>query len=118
MRRRRLEEEISNARVPPGGNEVPPIEEDVSDDQVPLNPPLTDSYIRAVLFQISQVITTQAQFATTQAQSMTAQANREVVPRANQQVVTMASCLKDFTRMNPPTFYGSKVEEDSQKFID
>ncbi|XP_069145902.1 uncharacterized protein [Solanum lycopersicum] len=29
----------------------------------------------------------------------------------------MASCLRDFTRMNPPNFYGSKVEEDSQEFI-
>ena len=30
----------------------------------------------------------------------------------------MASHLRDFTIMNPPTFYGSKVEEDPQEFID
>ena len=29
----------------------------------------------------------------------------------------MASCLRDVTRMNPPTFCGSKVEEDPQEFI-
>ena len=30
----------------------------------------------------------------------------------------MASRLIDFTRMNPPTFYGSKVEEYPKKFND
>ena len=44
--------------------------------------------------------------------------NREVVPRPNQHVGTMASHLREFTRMNPPTFYGSKVEEDPHEFID
>ena len=29
----------------------------------------------------------------------------------------MASRLRDFTRMNPPTFYGSKVDEEPQEFI-
>ena len=48
----------------------------------------------------------------TSAQAMMAQENREVVPRRHQQVTTMASRLRDFTQMNPPTFYGSKVEED------
>ena len=47
-----------------------------------------------------------------------AQENREVVPRPHQQVNTMASRLRDFNRMNPPTFYGFKVDEDPQKFID
>ncbi|TMX02592.1 hypothetical protein EJD97_020914 [Solanum chilense] len=46
---------------------------------------------------------------------MMTQDNPEVVPRANQHVGTMDSHLRDFTRMNPPTFYGSKVDEDSQK---
>ena len=84
-----------------------------------MNPPcLTDEKIRVALFQISQAITIQEQAATTQAQSMTTQSNREVVPRAHQQVFIMASCLRDFTRMKPPTFYGSKVKEDPQEFID
>ena len=67
---------------------------------------------------MSQAITTQVQADTTQAQSMTVQDNREVVPRGNQHVSTMASRLRDFTKMNPLTFYGSKVEEDPQDFID
>ena len=73
--------------------------------------------MRDILAQMAQAITTQAQAITSEAQAMTAQANREVVPRANQHVGTMASHLRDFTRTNPPNFYGSKVEEDP-KFID
>ena len=49
---------------------------------------------------------------------MTVQANQEVVPCPHQQVTTMAFRLRDFNRMNPPTFYGFKVDEDPQKFID
>ena len=49
---------------------------------------------------------------------MTFEANRVVVPHPNEQVATMASRLRDFARMNHPTFYGSKVEEDPQEFID
>ncbi|XP_069148135.1 uncharacterized protein [Solanum lycopersicum] len=81
-------------------------------------PPLMDENISPALFQIAQAITTQAQAATAQAQPMTSQANREVVPHPNQQVATMASRLRDFAKMNPPTLYGSMVEEDLQEFID
>ena len=42
---------------------------------------------------------------------------KEVVPRPNQQVATMDSRLRAFPRMNLPTYYGSKVEEDPQEFI-
>ena len=49
---------------------------------------------------------------------MTAQANREVIPWENQKVATMAFPLRNFTRMNPPTFYVSKVDENPQHFID
>ena len=30
----------------------------------------------------------------------------------------MASRLRDFSRINPPTYYGSKVDEDPQELID
>ena len=74
--------------------------------------------MRGIVAQMAQAITTQAQAVTVHAQAMTAQANREIVPRPHQQVPTMASCLRDFTRMNPPTFYRSKVDEYPQEFID
>ncbi|XP_055835162.1 uncharacterized protein LOC129903640 [Solanum dulcamara] len=31
---------------------------------------------------------------------------------------TLASRVRDFAKINPPEFYGSKVEEDPQEFID
>ena len=50
---RRLEEEICNAGVLPHGYQVPFLEEDVNNDQDPVNPPpLTDENIRAAFFQI------------------------------------------------------------------
>ncbi|TMX02707.1 hypothetical protein EJD97_020260 [Solanum chilense] len=108
---RRLKEEIANVGVPPRGDQVPSLEEDVNYDQAPANPPsLTNENIRDTLFQMAQAITSQAQAASTQSQAMTAQANREVLLRTNQQVATMACRLRYFTRMNHPNFYGSKVE--------
>ena len=74
--------------------------------------------MRAILALISQAMTTQAQPTTVQAQDLKAQANQDVAPRLHQQVTTMASHLRDFTWMNPPIFYESKVDEDPQKFLD
>ena len=70
-----------------------------------------DGDIRSTLIQLGQPVTAQAQ-------AMMAQDNRDIVPCPNQQIATTASHLRDFTRMNPSTFYGSKVEEDPQEFID
>ena len=55
---RRLEEEIANAGVPPHGDQVPPSEEYVNDDQAPADTPLTDGAIRAALFKMAKAITT------------------------------------------------------------
>ena len=58
---RRLEEEISNAGVPPRGEQVPPLEEDANVDQALVNlPPLMDEDIRASLIQLPQDATVQA----------------------------------------------------------
>ena len=116
---RRLEEEIFNAGASSPGEQVTPLEEDTNIKQRPTNPlPLTDDNIRTTHHKMTQDITTDGQAPTTQSQDMTTQANREVVHHPHQRVNTMASCLRDFTQMNPPTFYGSKVDEDPQEFID
>ena len=77
-----------------------------------------DENMRVALFKMALYIITLTQAANTQAQLMMTHANREVVPRAYQQDATMDSHLRDFTRMNPPNFYRSKVVEDPQEFID
>ncbi|TMX05403.1 hypothetical protein EJD97_022268 [Solanum chilense] len=114
---RRLEEEIYNAGVPPRGDQVPPLKEVVVDDPTPSNPPpMKVAQMRAILSQMTQAITNQAQPTMVQAQAMISQANRDVAPRVHEQI--MASGLGDFTRINPPIHYGSKVDEDPQEFID
>src|SRR5687767_15806115 len=41
-----------------------------------------------------------------------------VANQAGRQASTPASRVRDFTRINPPEFHGSKVDEDPQAFID
>ena len=61
---------------------------------------------------------TQSQVVTTEAQAMMAQANRQIETSVDKNCSTMDSHLRDFNRMNPPVFYGSKVNEDPQYFLD
>ena len=49
---------------------------------------------------------------------MTAQMNWEVGHRMPPHAITMVSYLRDLTRMNPHMFFGSKVDEDPQDFLD
>ena len=67
--------------------------------------------VRAALVQKAQAITTQAQ-------AITAQATRKGAPRENPHASTMASRLRDFTRMNPVIYFGSRTNEDLQEFVD
>ena len=61
---------------------------------------------------------TQSQVITTQTQVVMAQSNWEIGTHLNKNSSTMTSHLRDFTRMNPPMFYGSKVTEDRQYILD
>ena len=98
--------------------QVPPLEENANVDQAPDNPPpMKKAEMRAILSQIDQAMTTQAQDVMIQDQAMTAQANRDIAPHLHQQVTTMVSRLRDFSQINPLTFYGSKVDEDPQEFL-
>ncbi|TMW90505.1 hypothetical protein EJD97_015616 [Solanum chilense] len=84
--------------VATGGNQTPP-QAPAAEVQVPVNPAaLTDGEVREALVQMAQSITTQAQ-------AITTQAIREGVPRENPHASTMASRLRDFTRMNPPVYF-------------
>ena len=107
-------------QAPAQDNQVPPLEQVPMRDQVPVAPPppLTNGDIRSSFVNLAQAMTSQDNATKSQFQAMTTQVNREVVPRVNQEVRTMASGLTDFTRMNPPSSYGSKVEEDPLEFID
>ena len=51
-------------------------------------------------------------------QALTAQANGEVVAPPNPIRGMSAYSIREFLRMNPPEFSGSKVEEDPNGFID
>ncbi|TMW87376.1 hypothetical protein EJD97_020035, partial [Solanum chilense] len=85
-----------------GGNQAPP-QAPVAGVQVPVNPTAwTSGDLREALVQMAQAITTQAQVITTQA-------IREGAPRENPHASTMANRLRDFTRMNPPVYFGSKT---------
>ena len=100
-------------------NQVPPLEEVSMGDQVPdVPPPMTDRDIRADFLTLTQAMTFQANGLTSQVQAMTSQMNREVGPRVPQHANTMASWLKNSTRMNPPMFFRSRSDEDPQDFLD
>ena len=62
-------------------------------------------------------MTTQALEVATQAQTMTTYENQEVRPHVHQNANTMTSRLRDVTRMNPPMFFGAKVNEDPHNFL-
>ena len=52
------------------------------------------------------------------ARSMTTKVNLNMVPRVNVVKSNMTSRFRDFVRMNPLMFLGSKVGDDPQKIFD
>ena len=71
--------------------------------EIPVNTTdLTDGEVRIALVYMAQVITLQAQ-------SLPAQVEQQGVPRKNPPASTMAIRLRDFTRMNPLIYTGSKT---------
>lgn len=91
----------------------------MNDDQASVNPPfLMNQNIRDTFSKWPKSLLPNNKPPTTQDNAMIAQTSREVVHLPHQKVSTISSHLKDKTRMNSSTFYGSKVEADPQDFID
>ncbi|TMX00248.1 hypothetical protein EJD97_001134 [Solanum chilense] len=80
-----------------GVNQVPP-QALAAGMEMYVNPNgLIDRELRTTLVQMAQPITLQAL-------AMIAQAKQQGVPRENPPSSTMASRLRDFTRVNPPVY--------------
>ncbi|XP_049368216.1 uncharacterized protein LOC125833114 [Solanum verrucosum] len=93
---RRAGEENVNEAVPPQAPQNPqvPIEEGA----------MSNVEIRSAIHNLTQVLATQVA--------------RDAMVQVNPNGRTTASRIRDFTRINPPTFFGCKVEKDPQGFID
>ena len=63
-------------------------------------------------------MTTQANAITSHVQAMMVQGNREVGARVPQHANIMASRMRDITRMKQPMFFGPRINEDLQNFLD
>src|SRR5688572_20355502 len=74
--------------------QAPPNANDPEVDEVPIEVPVVD--VNAALAQMANAIAMQA----------------------GRNAPTPASRIRDFTRMNPPEYYGSKANEDPQDFIE
>ena len=93
---RRADEENNNEVVPPQDPQNPQvlIEEEA----------MSNVEIRVAIHILTQALATQVA--------------RDTRVKVNPNASTTSSRITDFTRMNPPTCFGSKVMEDPQGFID
>ncbi|XP_015072539.1 uncharacterized protein LOC107016644 [Solanum pennellii] len=86
------------AQVPPQGDNVPIMGGDIEVSVV--HPDMISGEIREALLALARAMTTYV--------------NRGIETRVSAVERTMTSRLRDFVRMNPPKFLGSKVAEDPQ----
>ena len=68
---------------------------------------MTNEGLRAALMNLTQLMTAQSHVVNNH---LVGQANQGDRPQPN--VSTPASRIRDFLRMNPPNFHGTKVDED------
>ena len=103
-------------KYPPQNQKVPPHKQVPMGDEVSVypTPPMTDEEIRSAFLILAQAMTLQDKYITYQVQAMKDQVNHEVGRRMQH----YSSHLRDITRMNPLMFFGSKVDEDPQDFLD
>ena len=96
MDARRVDEEGVNEEVPPHGGQFAQGVQvlQVGNQVLVVSPDMTNGEIREALLAL--------------ARAMTAQVNRNVEPRVNAFESTMTYRMRDFVRVNPPFFPGSK----------
>ena len=74
---------------------------------------MTKVELRAALMNLTQLMTAQAQVVTNYLVALVNQGDRP-----QHYVSTAYSNIRDFRRMNPPTFHVTKVDKYLQSFID
>ena len=90
-----------------GAQEIPPRVQEQLPPQVPNDPPIGNALFEE--FWASTIFL---------AQALTTQANRGEVASVNPIGGISSTRVREFLKMSPPEFYGSKVDEDPNGFID
>lgn len=80
-------------------------------------PPVRDEEIRSDFLNFAQAMPSNVNTITSHVQDIMAQVKQEVGPHNPQHASTMSSHLRDFTRLNPHMFFGSKEGEDPKTFF-
>ena len=105
-----MEVPLQEPQVPPDsqGPQVPPM------PQAPFfEGYMTNAELQAALTNLTQLMTAEDHVVNNH---LVGQANQGYRPQPNSSTTTCR--IRNLMRMNPPTFHGSKVYEDSQGFID